>query len=289
MSISALGEPPVSTAAAATSTGRSNSGKESFQLPDTAEPANSRQSGGFKLSGAFQSVSALPVDMVPELREMDFQAMTDYLDAETNYMMQVMDFVKAKLGLTGSKGDVGVSLSGGMIDLAKKAAAAAGILPPAKPDSVVRMQEKNEAESPSPTPSAADRQTSLLTIYYSGKDGGGSVEMWLDNDQIDTLLAQPANPKLTDLTRNNDTAHGLLQSMLDGPFGSFMNQHAGVRPDWSMEMAGRLALGNPSDPNASPMVMLQSLERPDLLAGTGGSDLLGGLIGLLRDAYAKSA
>ncbi|KAA0688911.1 hypothetical protein [Azospirillum brasilense] len=210
----------------------------------------------------------------------------DYFAKMHKYFEDLNNFTKKTLGL----GDrVGVGLTGDIINVMKKAAAKAGIVEPEMPASIKAMKEEREARSasePEKEPGPGMKGTSLITLYMPEEEGGGQVEIWLDNkglDKLADLSAQTVKSSLVDLMKGDDKAAAANAAIDNGIFGKAFAENAAWHPEFRTPKA-RMAYFDPSvEPGESPLFMIQSKAQAGYVSQHAG-DLAASLINLLKAA-----
>lgn len=266
--------------AAASATGRS-------AVPPMAAPKSSDGSTTFMLSTVDDQqmpverlVTGTPLNLTP----VDLSSLFTYDPIEVgaywqeygDYMRQVSDFVREKLGLNGVPGGTALGLTGKIIEIAKQAAAKAGILPPNKPASVETWEaEQDRTASP-------DSGISQITIAFNNND---SLQLLFDEKKLEALLSQPTEKSLSDLVDmngDNDAAETMALAMLNGRFGGFFADNAEYHPDWAGPQAVRLGLTDPTRPwDKEPILMMQANGHADMVERNTGT-LIQGLMDMLR-------
>lgn len=147
-----------------------------------------------------------------EAETQDFDRSIAFYQAEADYAACLAAFVKSRLGLEAYGSGVCLALGPGLEDLARRAAAAADIHAPVKPDGIHDL--------PSATGPLAGQTAEggrLLNLFFPMRNGGGSVELRLDggtlapNDALSLTLHSKDRP---DLLRS-DLADRLLAGLLE--------------------------------------------------------------------------
>ncbi|MBB3265378.1 hypothetical protein FHW79_002998 [Azospirillum sp. OGB3] len=210
----------------------------------------------------------------------------DYFAKMHKYFEDLNNFTKKTLGL----GDrVGVGLTGDIINIMKKAAAKAGIVEPEMPASIKAMKEEREARSasePEKEPGPGMKGTSLITLYMPEEQGGGQVELWIDNkglDKLADLSAQTVKSSLVDLMKGDDKAAAANAAIDNGIFGKAFAENAAWHPEFRTPKA-RMAYFDPSaEPGETPLFMIQSKQQAGYVSQHAG-DLAASLINLLKAA-----
>ncbi len=207
---------------------------------------------------------------IPDQKAMD--KIMAYHNDMRDHMRKTMHFARKSFGLGEVEDGGGLALTGKIGDVIKKAAAAAGIVEPEKPDEVKAWEEARNADNPSEAeaePSAGVQGTSLITMYLPEDKGGGQVELWFDNKALDKLASlSPDDVKknLLDLMTGGNKESGANATIDNGVFGQFMNENAAWHPEWKQPKA-RLAYVDLDAPEgSSPLFMIQSKSRPDYVA-----------------------
>lgn len=256
-------------------------------VPAAAAPPSSEGTSSFTLpAGDGYPVSAggvvkatqlnlTPVDL-SGMFTYDHMEVSAYWQEYGDYMRQVGEFVREKLGLGEVPGGTGLGLSGKIIDMAKQAAAKAGILPPDKPASVETWEaERGTTESP-------DSGISQITVVFSNND---TLQILFDEKKLDALLSQPTGKSLSDLVDMNadeDRAKDVTLAMLNGRFGGYFAANAEYHPDWAGPQAARLGLTDPTRPwDKDPILMIQSNGSAGMVERNKGT-LVQGLMDMLR-------
>lgn len=147
-----------------------------------------------------------------EAETQDFDRSIAFYQAEADYAACLASFVKSRLGLEAYGSGVCLALGPGLEDLARRAAAAADIHAPVKPDGI--------QDFPSVTGPVAGQSPEggrLLSLFFPTRNGGGSVELWLDGGALvpnDTLSLTLHSKDRPDLLRS-DLADRLLAGLLE--------------------------------------------------------------------------
>ncbi|MHA7062275.1 hypothetical protein [Azospirillum argentinense] len=213
----------------------------------------------------------------------------DYFAKMQKYFEDLNNFTKKTLGLGDRAGVTGVGLTGDIINVMKKAAAKAGIVEPEMPASIKAMKEEREARSasePEKEPGPGMKGTSLITLYMPEDQGGGQVELWLDNkalDKLTDLSAQNVKSSLVDLMKGDGKAAAANAAIDNGIFGKAFAENAAWHPEFRTPKA-RMAYFDPSaEPGESPLFMIQSKNQAGYVSQHAG-DLAANLINLLKAA-----
>lgn len=147
-----------------------------------------------------------------EAETQDFDRTIAFYQAEADYAARLASFVKSGLGLEAYGNGVCLALGPGMEELARRAAAAAGIHAPVKPDGI-----QDFASVTGPLAGQCPEGGRLLSLFFPSRNGGGSVELWLDDGSLTPsgpLSLSLHSKDRPDLLRS-DLADRLLAGMLE--------------------------------------------------------------------------
>jgi len=174
---------------------------------------------------------------------------------KAKYNERFMNFVRDTLGVDK---DVGISLSGKVIDVLKKMAAKLGIEEPGlKSGTAAAKQDDADLD-----PVHAD--SSVITLTFPKGKGGGSVSMFIDNDAF-AMLGDVApgdlEKGLVNMMARDGSGDLMRKAMESGLFGERMLKDVVEHPEWRQAKAryGFSMLGADSP----PAFMIQSHDKPE--------------------------
>ncbi|HEY0835285.1 MAG TPA: hypothetical protein VGE72_15380 [Azospirillum sp.] len=197
--------------------------------------------------------------------------------AEAKYHERFIGFVRDTLGVGK---DVGIGLSGKVIDVLKKMAEKLGIEEPG-------ARNRTTAATPSdPNLDPVYEDTSVITLTFPKDKGGGSVSMLIDNEAF-AMLGDVApgdlDKGLVDMLDRKGKGDLMRKAMESGLFGDLMAKEIVGHPDWKNPKAqyGFSMLGADSP----PAFTIQSHDRPDYVQ-TNVKDLARSLLRIAKAAGA---
>ncbi|HYD68401.1 hypothetical protein [Azospirillum sp.] len=173
---------------------------------------------------------------------------------KAKYNERFMSFVRDTLGVDK---DVGISLSGKVIDVLKKMAAKLGIEEPGAFGKGTAKQDDEDLD-----PVHAD--SSVITLTFPKGKGGGSVSMFIDNDAF-AMLGDVApgdlEKGLVNMMDRGGSGDLMRKAMESGLFGERMLKDVVEHPEWRQAKAryGFSMLGTDSP----PAFMIQSHDKPE--------------------------